>query len=130
MSEEAGESVRRITVKEVAASFGGSAMTGAAKASPGVAVGAGAAEFLSTSVQDLITWGTLIYIFMMIVYSAPKVFDAIDYFRRRWRDRGGRSGVRVTVQRDHEITDKIQAMRIKALEAEIERLKEQLRNGD
>ena len=31
MSEE-GESVRRITVKEVAASFGGSAMTGAAKA--------------------------------------------------------------------------------------------------
>ena len=130
MGEEAGESVRRITVKEVAASFGGSAMTGAAKASPGVAVGAGAAEFLSTSVQDLITWGTLIYIFMMIVYSAPKVVDAIDYFRRRWRDRGGRSGVRVTVQRDHEITDKIQAMRIKALEAEIERLKEQLRNGD
>lgn len=130
MSEEAGESVRRITVKEVAASFGGSAMTGAAKASPGVAVGAGAAEFLSTSVQDFITWGTLIYIFMMIVYSAPKVFDAIDYFRRRWRDRGGQSGVRVTVQRDHDITDKIQAMRIKALEAEIERLKEQLRNGD
>lgn len=130
MSEEAGESVRRITVKEVAASFGGSAMTGAAKASPGVAVGAGAAEFLSTSVQDLITYGTLIYIVMMLFYSLPKVFDAIDYFRRRWRDRGGRSGVRVTVQRDHDITDKIQAMRIKALEAEIERLKEQLRNGD
>ena len=61
MSEETGESVHRISVKEVAASFGGSAMTGAAKASPGVAVGAGAAEFLSTSVQDLITWGTLVY---------------------------------------------------------------------
>lgn len=129
MSEEAGESVRRITVKEVAASFGGSAMTGAAKASPGVAVGAGAAEFLSTSVQDLITWGTLVYIVMMILYSAPKVVDAFDYFRRRWKDRGGRAGVRVTIQRDHDVTDKIQELKIRSLEAEIERLKEQLRNG-
>lgn len=128
MSEEM-ESARRISVKEVAASFGGSAMTGAAKASPGVAVGAGAAEFLSTSVQDLITYGTLIYIVMMLFYSLPKVFDAIDYFRRRWKDRGGRADVRVTIQRNHDVTDKIQELKIRSLEAEIERLKEQLRNG-
>lgn len=129
MSEEM-ESARRISVKEVAASFGGSAMTGAAKASPGVAVGAGAVEFFSTNVQDLITWGTLIYIVMMIVYSTPKVFDAIDYFRRRWRDRGVRNGVQVRILRDHDVTDKIQEKRIHDLESEIARLKQRLGDGD
>ncbi len=130
MSEETGAEVKRISVRGVAASFGGSAMTGAAKASPGVAVGAGAAEFFSTSVQDLITYGTFIYIVMMILYSLPKVWDTFEFFWWKWKNRGVRGGIRVTLQRDHDVTDKIQELKIKALEAEIAQLREQVKHGD
>lgn len=114
-----------VTVKEVATSFGASGATGLAKASPGVAVGAGAAELLSTSVQDLITYGTLLYIAMMCFYSLPKVCDTVRYFREQWKHRKG-SGLRVSLVQDSEITQKIQEMRIRDLEREIVRLQTEL----
>lgn len=114
-----------VTVKEVATSFGASGATGLAKASPGVAVGAGAAELLSTSVQDLITYGTLLYIAMMCFYSLPKVWDTVRYFREQWKHRHG-SGLRVSLVRDSEITQRIQEMRIRDLEREIVRLQTEL----
>lgn len=121
MQEERGP----ITIKQVASSFGASGATGLAKASPGVAVGAGAAEMLSTSVQDLITWGTLIYILMMIIYSAPKVAEAFRYFKGRWEHR--KDGTfRVSLVQDSEITQKIQEMRIRDLEREVVRLQTEL----
>lgn len=124
MQEERGP----ITVKQVASSFGASGATGLAKASPGMAVGAGAAEMLSTSVQDLITWCTLIYILMMILYSLPKVADAYIYFRDKLRRR--HDGIRVSWVRDSEITQKIQAVRIKELEREIAELRSELVKRD
>ena len=114
-----------VTVKEVATSFGASGATGLAKASPGVAVGAGAAELLSTSVQDLITYGTLLYIAMMCFYSLPKVWDTVRYFREQWKHRKG-SGLRVSLVQDSEITQKIQEMRIRDLEREVVRLQTEL----
>lgn len=125
MQEERGP----ITVKQVASSFGASGATGLAKASPGVAVGAGAAEMLSTSVQDLITWCTLVYILMMIVYSLPKVADAYIYFRDKFRHRKG-SGLKVSLVQDSEITQKIQAVKIRELEAEIQALRSELLRRD
>lgn len=124
MQEERGP----ITVKQVASSFGASGATGLAKASPGIAVGAGAAEMLSTSVQDLITWCTLIYILMMILYSLPKCVDAFLYFRDKLRRR--HDGIRVSWVRDSEITQKIQAVRIKELEREIAELRSELVKRD
>ena len=121
MQEERGP----ITIKQVASSFGASGATGLAKASPGMAVGAGAAEMLSTSVQDLITWGTLVYILMMILYSLPKVADAYIYFRDKFRHRKG-SGLKVSLVQDSEITQKIQEMRIRDLEREVVRLQTEL----
>lgn len=121
MQEERGP----ITVRQVATSFGASGATGLAKASPGVAVGAGAAEMLSTSVQDLITYGTLIYIAMMCFYSLPKVWDTVRYFREQWKHRKG-AGIRVSLVQDNEITQKIQEMRIRDLERQIDELKSQL----
>ncbi len=118
-----------VTVKEVATSFGASGATGLAKASPGVAVGAGAAELLSTSVQDLITYGTLLYIAMMCFYSLPKVWDTVRYFREQWKHRKG-SGLRVSLVQDSEITQKIQEMRIRDLEREIVRLQTELSKRD
>lgn len=118
-----------VTVKEVATSFGASGATGLAKASPGVAVGAGAAELLSTSVQDLITYGTLLYIAMMCFYSLPKVWDTVRYFREQWKHRKG-SGLRVSLVQDTEITQKIQEMRIRDLEREIFRLQTELSKRD
>lgn len=118
-----------VTVKEVATSFGASGATGLAKASPGVAVGAGAAELLSTSVQDLITYGTLLYIAMMCFYSLPKVCDTVRYFREQWKHRKG-SGLRVSLVQDSEITQKIQEMRIRDLEREIVRLQTELSKRD
>lgn len=118
-----------VTVKEVATSFGASGATGLAKASPGVAVGAGAAELLSTSVQDLITYGTLLYIAMMCFYSLPKVWDTVRYFREQWKHRKG-SGLRVSLVQDTEITQKIQEMRIRDLEREIVRLQTELSKRD
>lgn len=114
-----------VTVKEVATSFGASGATGLAKASPGVAVGAGAAELLSTSVQDLITYGTLLYIAMMCFYSLPKVWDTVRYFREQWTHRHG-SGFRVSLVRDSEITQKIQEMQIRDLEKQVADLKSEL----
>lgn len=125
MQEERGP----ITIKQVASSFGASGATGLAKASPGMAVGAGAAEMLSTSVQDLITWGTLIYIVMMILYSAPKVAEAFRYFMGRWEHRKD-SAFRVSLVQDSEITQKIQEMRIRDLEREIVRLQTELSKRD
>lgn len=125
MQEERGP----ITIKQVASSFGASGATGLAKASPGVAVGAGAAEMLSTSVQDLITWCTLVYILMMIVYSLPKVADAYIYFRDKFRHRKG-SGLKVSLVQDSEITQKIQAVKIRELEAEIQALRSELLRRD
>lgn len=125
MQEERGP----ITIKQVASSFGASGATGLAKASPGVAVGAGAAEMLSTSVQDLITWATLVYILMMIVYSLPKVADAYIYFRDKFRHRKG-SGLKVSLVQDSEITQKIQAVKIRELEAEIQALRSELLRRD
>ena len=125
MQEERGP----ITIKQVASSFGASGATGLAKASPGVAVGAGAAEMLSTSVQDLITWGTFIYIVMMILYSLPKVMDAFIYFRDQIRHRKG-SGLKVSLVQDSEITQKIQAVRIRELEEEIRVLRSELLKRD
>lgn len=125
MQEERGP----ITVKQVASSFGASGATGLAKASPGVAVGAGAAEMLSTSVQDLITWCTLVYILMMILYSLPKVADAYIYFRDKFRHRKG-SGLKVSLVQDSEITQKIQAVRIRELEEEIRVLRSELLKRD
>lgn len=125
MQEERGP----ITVKQVASSFGASGATGLAKASPGVAVGAGAAEMLSTSVQDLITWCTLVYILMMILYSLPKVADAYIYFRDKFRHRKG-SGLKVSLVQDSEITQKIQAVKIRELEAEIQALRSELLRRD
>lgn len=125
MQEERGP----ITVKQVASSFGASGATGLAKASPGVAVGAGAAEMLSTSVQDLITWCTFIYIVMMILYSLPKVADAYIYFRDKFRHRKG-SGLKVSLVQDSEITQKIQAVKIRELEAEIRVLRSELLKRD
>lgn len=125
MQEERGP----ITVKQVASSFGASGATGLAKASPGVVVGAGAAEMLSTSVQDLITWATLVYILMMIVYSLPKVADAYIYFRDKFRHRKG-SGLKVSLVQDSEITQKIQAVKIRELEAEIRVLRSELLKRD
>lgn len=125
MQEERGP----ITVKQVASSFGASGATGLAKASPGVAVGAGAAEMLSTSVQDLITWCTLVYILMMILYSLPKVMDAFIYFRDKIRHRKG-SGLKVSLVQDSEITQKIQAVRIRELEEEIRVLRSELLKRD
>ena len=125
MQEERGP----ITIKQVASSFGASGATGLAKASPGVAVGAGAAEMLSTSVQDLITWCTLIYILMMILYSLPKVADAYIYFRDKFRHRKG-SGLKVSLVQDSEITQKIQAVKIRELEAEIRVLRSELLKRD
>lgn len=124
MQEERGP----ITIKQVASSFGASGATGLAKASPGMAVGAGAAEMLSTSVQDLITWGTLIYIVMMILYSAPKVAEAFRYFKGRWTHR--HDAVRVSLVQDSEITQKIQEMRIRDLEREIVSLQTELSKRD
>lgn len=118
-----------VTVKEVATSFGASGATGLAKASPGVAVGAGAAELLSTSVQDLITYGTLLYIAMMCFYSLPKVWDTLRYFREQWKHRKG-SSLRVSLVQDSEITQKIQEMRIRDLEREIVRLQTELSKRD
>ena len=118
-----------VTVKDVATSFGASGATGLAKASPGVAVGAGAAELLSTSVQDLITYGTLLYIAMMCFYSLPKVWDTVRYFREQWKHRKG-SGLRVSLVQDSEITQKIQEMRIRDLEREIVRLQTELSKRD
>ena len=118
-----------VTVKEVATSFGASGATGLAKASPGVAVGAGAAELLSTSVQDLITYGTLLYIAMMCFYSLPKVWDTVRYFREQWKHRKV-SGLRVSLVQDSEITQKIQEMRIRDLEREIVRLQTELSKRD
>lgn len=118
-----------VTVKEVATSFGASGATGLAKASPGVAVGAGAAELLSTSVQDLITYGTLLYIAMMCFYSLPKVWDTVRFFREQWKHRKG-SGLRVSLVQDSEITQKIQEMRIRDLEREIVRLQTELSKRD
>lgn len=118
-----------VTVKEVATSFGASGATGLAKASPGVAVGAGAAELLSTSVQDLITYGTLLYIAMMCFYSLPKVWDTVRYFREQWKHRKG-SSLRVSLVQDSEITQKIQEMRIRDLEREIVRLQTELSKRD
>lgn len=125
MQEERGP----ITVKQVASSFGASGATGLAKASPGVAVGAGAAEMLSTSVQDLITWCTLVYILMMILYSLPKVVDAFIYFRDKIRHRKG-SGIKVSLVQDSEITQKIQAVRIREMEREIAELRAELLKRD
>lgn len=125
MQEERGP----ITIKQVASSFGASGATGLAKASPGMAVGAGAAEMLSTSVQDLITWCTLVYILMMIVYSLPKVADAYIYFRDKFRHRKG-SGLKVSLVQDSEITQKIQAVKIRELEAEIQALRSELLRRD
>lgn len=125
MQEERGP----ISVKQVASSFGASGATGLAKASPGVAVGAGAAEMLSTSVQDLITWSTLVYILMMILYSLPKVADAYIYFRDKFRHRKG-SGLKVSLVQDSEITQKIQAVKIRELEAEIQALRSELVKRD
>lgn len=125
MQEERGP----ITIKQVASSFGASGATGLAKASPGVAVGAGAAEMLSTSVQDLITWGTFIYIVMMILYSTPKVFEAFRYFKGRWQHRKD-SAFRVSLVQDSEITQKIQEMRIRDLEREVVRLQTELSKRD
>lgn len=125
MQEERGP----ITIKQVASSFGASGATGLAKASPGVAVGAGAAEMLSTSVQDLITWCTLVYILMMILYSLPKVADSYIYFRDKFRHRKG-SGLKVSLVQDSEITQKIQAVKIRELEAEIQALRSELLRRD
>lgn len=125
MQEERGP----ITIKQVASSFGASGATGLAKASPSVAVGAGAAEMLSTSVQDLITWCTLVYILMMILYSLPKVADAYIYFRDKFRHRKG-SGLKVSLVQDSEITQKIQAVKIRELEAEIQALRSELLRRD
>lgn len=121
MQEERGP----ITIKQVASSFGASGATGLAKASPGVAVGAGAAEMLSTSVQDLITYGTLIYIAMMVFYSLPKVWETVRYFRKMWGHRK-EVGLRVSLVQDSEITQKIQEMRIRDLEREVVRLQTEL----
>lgn len=121
MQEERGP----ITIKQVASSFGASGATGLAKASPGVAVGAGAAEMLSTSVQDLITYGTLIYIAMMVFYSLPKVWETVRYFRKMWGHRK-EVGLRVSLVQDGEITQKIQEMRIRDLEREVVRLQSEL----
>lgn len=121
MQEERGP----ITIKQVASSFGASGATGLAKASPGVAVGAGAAEMLSTSVQDLITYGTLIYIAMMVFYSLPKVWETVRYFRKMWGHRK-EVGLRVSLVQDGEITQKIQEMRIRDLEREVVRLQTEL----
>ena len=121
MQEERGP----ITVKQVATSFGASGATGLAKASPGVAVGAGAAEMLSTSVQDLITYGTFLYIAMMCFYSLPKVWEAIRYFRGQWAHRKDK-GILVSLVKDSEITQKIQEMQIRDLERQIDDLKAQL----
>jgi hypothetical protein len=121
MQEERGP----ITIKQVASSFGASGATGLAKASPGVAVGAGAAEMLSTSVQDLITYGTLIYIAMMVFYSLPKVWETVRYFRKMWGHRK-EVGLCVSLVQDSEITQKIQEMRIRDLEREVVRLQTEL----
>lgn len=119
---ESEEARWRDAMKKTVTAFGGSSATGAAKAAPGVAVGAGAAELFSTSVQDLITYGTLIYIGMMIFYSVPKCVDTVRYLIALWRGRRS-EGLRIALQRDHELTNKIQGLRIRELEAEICRLK-------
>lgn len=115
-------------MKKTASSFGASAATGAAKASPGVAVGAGAAEFFSTSVQDLISYCTLVYILVMIFYSLPKVGDTVLYFITMWR-RLRHKSPKIVITPDHEITQKIQALKIRELEAEVERLRGKLKDG-
>lgn len=116
-------------VKQTLASFGASSATGAAKAAPGVAVGAGAVEVFSTSIQDLISLGTLVYIVLMIAYSLPKVCEAFRYFVALFRNLR-RKNDRVVIAVDHELTEKIQSLKIQELELEIQRLREKLsKNG-
>lgn len=129
MCEE--EQKSRITVRHVLTSLGGSGAAGAAKASPGAIVGAGALELLSTDLQTLISIGTLIYILMMILYSAPKVAEAMRYFYRLWKYRNDKAAIVVNQVRDHDVTDKIQELEIEHLRkrvAELEAEKERWRS--
>lgn len=127
--EETAAGKGRITVRQVLASFGSSGAAGAAKASPGVAVGVGAVELFSTDLQTWITIGTFVYILMMLIYSAPKVVEAVRYFIRLWKNRSRQVGIYFSEARDHDITDKLQELRIKELEAEVADLRRRLSDG-
>ena len=63
------EEDRAKVVRQIAGSFGASSVSGMAKAAPGVAVGAGVAEAFGATAQTIITWGTVLYILMMLFYS-------------------------------------------------------------
>lgn len=119
------EEDRAKVVRQIAGSFGASSVSGMAKAAPGVAVGAGVAEAFGATAQTIITLGTVLYILMMLFYSLPKVFDAIDYLRKRWsHDRF--DGLKVVLSKDHDITNKILRVKLRELERENAALKAQI----
>ncbi len=130
MCEEQKIEATRTSMRSTLASLAGSSMSGAAKAAPGAAVGAGAAELFSIPVQDLITWGTLLYIVAMLFYSAPKCVETVRYFIALWRsERTKQTGIVIANVKDHDLTEKILELEIQRLKAENERLKREAANG-
>ena len=109
MCEEQKIEATRTSMRSTLASLAGSSMSGAAKAAPGAAVGAGAAELFSIPVQDLITWGTLLYIVAMLFYSAPKCVETVRYFIALWRsERTKQTGIVIANVKDHDLTEAIE----------------------
>ena len=64
-------------------------------------------------------------------YSMPKCVETIRYFIALWKSkRATGTNIVVAEVKDHDVTDKIQELKIKALEAEIAQLREQVKHGD
>ncbi len=113
-------------------SLAGSGVSGAAKAAPGAAVGAGAAEVFGSGswLEQAVTEVTLAYLAIMIFYSMPKCVETIRYFIALWKSKKASSANIVVAEvKDHDLTEKIQQLEIERLRAEIERLKRNNGNG-
>lgn len=113
-------------------SLAGSGVTGAAKAAPGAAVGAGAAEVFGSGswLEQAVTEVTLAYLAIMIFYSMPKCVETIRYFIALWKSkRAAGTNIVVAEVKDHDLTEKIQELEIERLRAEIDRLKRNNGNG-
>ena len=132
MCEEQKIEATRTSLRSAMASLAGSGVTGAAKAAPGAAVGAGAAEFFGSGswLEQAVTEVTLAYLVIMIFYSMPKCVETIRYFIALWKSkRAAGTNIVVAEVKDHDLTEKIQELEIERLRAEIDRLKRNNGNG-
>lgn len=81
-----------------------STTSGATKAAPAVAVGAGATSFLPQGIDAVVSILSLIYVVIMIIYSLPKLWETFLYFKSRW---GADDGLKVVQKDDKSVINKI-----------------------